>query len=70
LQTNQKSLEEISALFGDTVEHDPVSADGQNLSIFEDRGGDKAPVMSISRSRGLIPVVAQTNSIVKERAGR
>ncbi|KAJ9501185.1 hypothetical protein H2202_002979 [Exophiala xenobiotica] len=43
-ETNQKSLEEISALFGDTVEHDPVSADGQNLSIFEDRGGDKAPV--------------------------
>lgn len=43
LQTNQKSLEEISALFGETVEHDPMSADGQNLSIFEDRG-DKASV--------------------------
>lgn len=50
LQTNQKSLEEISALFGETVEHDPLSEDGQKLSIFEDRG-DKASVdIKVNRS--------------------
>ena len=36
-QTNQKSLEEISALFGDTVEHQPGPEMPLGGSAFEDK---------------------------------